>query len=92
MTIQEYLDARGIPRKSIGYAYLYDMIVECIRSPTMPYHLNRYISEYADANKVKPANIERTMRYAVKKNNANISLCEFIIEAGIQLRKKEVKI
>ena len=30
MTIQEYLDERGIPRKSSGYTYLYDMIDECI--------------------------------------------------------------
>ena len=72
MTIQEYLDKRGVPRKSIGYAYLYDMVAECVRSPTMPYHLNRFIDVYA------------------KKNNPNVSLCEFIIEAGIQLRKKEV--
>ena len=90
MTIQEYLDERGIPRKSIGYTYLYDMVVECIRSPTMPYHLNRFIEQYATKNDLKPANIERTMRYAIKKNNRNVSLCEFIIEAGIQLRKKEV--
>lgn len=89
MTIQEYLDERGVPRKSIGYAYLYDMITECIRSPTMPYHLNRFIDVYAKKNNLKPANIERTMRYAIKKNNTNVSLCEFIIEAGIQLRKKE---
>ena len=91
MTIREYLDERGIPRKSIGYTYLYAMIVECIRSPTMPYHLNRFIEQYAIKNNLKPANIERTMRYAIKKNNPNVSLCEFIIEAGIQLRKKEVK-
>lgn len=91
MTIQEYLDERGVPRKSIGYIYLKDMINECIRNPTMPYHLNRYIEEYAKNKKIKSANVERTMRYAIKKNNANISLCEFIIEAGIQLRKKEVK-
>ena len=91
MTISEYLDLRGVPRKSIGYIYLSDMIEECVRSPTMPYHLNRYIEEYAINKNIKPANVERTMRYAIKKNNANISLCEFIIEAGIQLRKKEVK-
>lgn len=91
MTINEYLDKRGVPRKSIGYIYLHDMIAKCIRSPTMPYHLNRYIEEYATNKNIKPANVERTMRYAIKKNNANISLCEFIIEAGIQLRKKEVK-
>ena len=91
MTIREYLDECGIPRKSIGYTYLYDMIVECIRSPTMPYHLNRFIEQYAIKNNLKPANIERTMRYAIKKNNPNVSLCEFIIEAGIQLRMKEVK-
>lgn len=91
MTIQEYLDERGVLRKSIGYAYLYDMVAECIRSPTMPYHLNRFIAEYATKNNLKPANIERTMRYAIKKNNATVSLCEFIIEAGIQLRKKEDK-
>ena len=91
MTIQEYLDEHGVPRKSIGYIYLQDMIDACIRSPTMPYHLNRYIEEYATNKKINPVNIERTMRYAIKKNNANISLCEFIIEAGIQLRKKEVK-
>lgn len=91
MTIQEYLDKRGVPCKSIGYIYLHDMIAECIRSPTMPYHLHRYIEEYATNKNIKPANVERTMRYAIKKNNANISLCEFIIEAGIQLRKKEVK-
>lgn len=91
MTISEYLDLRGVPRKSIGYMYLSDMIAECVRSPTMPYHLNRYIAEYATNKNIKPANVERTMRYAIKKNNANISLCEFIIEAGIQLRKKEVK-
>ena len=66
MTIQDYLDKRGIPRKSIGYAYLYDMIAECIRSPTMPYHLNRFIEQYATFNNLKPANIERTMRYAIK--------------------------
>ena len=90
MTIHEYLDERGVPRKSIGYTYLYDMVVECIRSPTMPYHLNRFIDVYAKKNNLKPANIERTMRYAIKKNNPKISLCEFIIEAGIQLRKKEV--
>ena len=91
MTRRGYLDERGIPRKSIGYTYLYDMIVECIRSPTMPYHLNRFIEQYAIKNNLKPANIERTMRYAIKKNNPNVSLCEFIIEAGIQLRKKEDK-
>ena len=91
MTIQEYLDERGVPRKSIGYAYLYDMIAECIRSPTMPYHLNRFIDMYATKNNLKSATIERTMRYAIKKNNSNVSLCEFIIEAGIQLRKKEDK-
>ena len=91
MTIAEYLDKRGVPRKSIGYIYLHDMIDACIRSPTMPYHLNKYIEEYATNNNIKPANVERTMRYAIKKNNANISLCEFIIEAGIQLRRKEVK-
>ena len=91
MTIHEYLDERGVPRKSIGYAYLYDMIAKCIRSPTMPYHLNRFIDQYATFNNLKPANIERTMRYAIKKNNPNVSLCEFIIEAGIQLRKKEDK-
>lgn len=89
MKIQEYMDERGISRKSIGYVYLYDMIVECIRSPTMPYHLNKFIEQYATMNNLKPANIERTMRYAIKKNNPNVSLCEFIIEAGIQLRKKE---
>ena len=43
MTIHEYLDERGVPRKSIGYTYLYDMVAECVRSPTMPYHLNRFI-------------------------------------------------
>ena len=91
MTIHDYLHERGIPRKSIGYTYLYDMVVECIRSPTMPYHLNRFIEQYATKNDLKPANIERTMRYAIKKNNPNVSLCEFIIEAGIQLRKKEDK-
>ena len=91
MTIQEYLDERGVPRKSIGYAYLYDMVVECIRSPTMPYHLNRFIDVYAKKNNLNSANIERTMRHAINKNNPNVSLCEFIIEAGIQLRKKEVK-
>ena len=91
MTIQEYLDERGVPRKSIGYAYIYDMVSECIRSPTMPYHLNRFIEQYATKNNLKSANIERTMRYAIKKNNPNVSLCEFIIEAGIQLRKKEDK-
>lgn len=90
MTIQEYLDERGVPRKSIGYAYLYDMIAECARSPTMPYHLNSFIEQYAKNNNLKSANIERTMRYAIKKNNPNVTLCEFIIEAGIQLRKKEV--
>ena len=90
MTIHEYLDERGVPRKSIGYTYLYDMVVECIRSPTMPYHLNRFIDVYAKKNNLKPANIERTMRYAIKKNNPKVSLCEFIIEAGVQLRKKEV--
>ena len=26
MTISEYLDLRGVPRKSIGYMYLSDMI------------------------------------------------------------------
>ena len=57
----------------------------------MPYHMNRFIDEYATKNNLKSANIERTMRYAIKKNNPNVSLCEFIIEAGIQLRKKEVK-
>ena len=91
MTIHEYLDERGVPRKSIGYTYLYDMVAECVRSPTMPYHLNRFIEQYATFNNLKPANIERTMRYAIKKNNPNVSLCEFIIEAGIQLRKKEDK-
>ena len=91
MTIHEYLDKRGIPSKSIGYTYLYDMIAECIRCPTMPYHLNRFIEQYATKNNLKSANIERTMRYAIKKNNPNVSLCEFIIEAGIQLRKKEDK-
>lgn len=91
MSIQEYLDERGVPRKSIGYKYLYDMVSECIRSPTMPYHLNRFIEQYAIKNNLKAANIERTMRYAIKKNNSNVSLCEFIIEAGIQLRKKEDK-
>ena len=90
MTIHEYLDERGVPRKSIGYTYLYDIVAECIRSPTMPYHLNRFIEQYATKNNIKSANIERTMRYAIKKNNPNISLCEFIIEAGTQLRKKEV--
>ena len=90
MTIQEYLDERGVPRKSIGYTYLNDMIAECIRSPTMPYHLNRFIDMYATKNNLKSANIERNMRYAIKKNNPKVSLCEFIIEAGIQLRKKEV--
>lgn len=89
MTIHEYLDEREIPCKSIGYTYLYDMVAECVRSPTMPYHLNRFIEQYATKNDLKSANIERTMRYAIKKNNPNISLCEFIIEAGIQLRKKE---
>ena len=91
MTIREYLDEHGIPRKSIGYTYLYDMIEKCIRSPTMPYHMNRFIDEYATKTNLKSANIERTMRYEIKKNNPNVSLCEFIIEAGIQLRKKEVK-
>ena len=91
MTIQEYLDERGIPRKSIGYTYLYDMVAERVRSPTMPYHLNRVIEQYATKNNLKSANIERTMRYAIKKNNPKVSLCEFIIEAGIQLRKKEDK-
>ena len=91
MTIQEYLDKRGVPRKSIGYAYLYDMIAECIRSPTMPYHFNKFIDVYATKNNLKSANIERTMRYAIKKNNPKVTLCEFIIEAGIQLRKKEDK-
>ena len=43
MTIKEYLDLQGVPRKSIGYMYLSDMIAECVRSPAMPYHLNRYI-------------------------------------------------
>ena len=90
MTIHEYLDERGVPRKSIGYTYLYDMIAECIRSPTMPYHLNIFIEKYAIENDLKSANIERTMRYAIKKNNPKVSLCEFIIESGIQLRKKEV--
>lgn len=90
MTIYEYLDKRGIPRKSIGYTYLYNMVVECIRSPTMPYHLNKFIDVYATTNNLKSANVERTMRYAIKKNNPKVSLCEFIIEAGIQLRKKEV--
>ena len=90
MTIQEYLDERRVPRKSIGYTYLYDMVAECVRSPTMPYHLNRFIEQYATKNNLKSANIERTMRYAIKKNNPTTSLCEFIIEAGIQLRKKEV--
>lgn len=90
MSIQEYLDKRGIPLKSIGYKYLYDMVYECIRSPTMPYHLKRFIEQYATKNNLKSANIERTMRYAIKKNNPKVSLCEFIIEAGIQLRKKEV--
>lgn len=90
MKIHEYLDERGIPRKSIGYTYLYDMVAECIRSPKMPYHLNRFIEKYATMNNLKSDNIERTMRYAIKKNNPNVSLCEFIIEAGIQLRKKEV--
>ena len=90
MTIHEYLDERGVPRKSIVYTYLYDMVDECIRSPTMPYHLSRFIEQYAIKNNLKSANIERTMRYAIKKNNPNVSLCEFIIEAGIQLRKKEV--
>ena len=90
MTIEEYLDECGVPRKSIGYTYLYDMVAECVRSPTMPYHLNRFIEQYATKYNLKPANIERTMRYAIEKNNPNVSLCEFIIEAGIQLRKKEV--
>ena len=90
MTIHEYLDERGVPRKSIGYTYLYDMVAECVRSPTMPYHLNRFIEQYAMKNNLKSANIERTMRYATKKNNTKVSLCEFIIEAGIQLRKNEV--
>ena len=84
MTISEYLDLRGVPRKSIGYMYLSDMIEECVRSPTMPYHLNKYIEEYATNKKIKPANVERTMRYAIKKNNTNTSSCEFIIEAGIK--------
>ena len=53
MTIQEYLDERGVPRKSIGYAYLYDMVAECVRSPTMPYHLNRFIQQYASNNNLK---------------------------------------
>ena len=90
MTIQECLDERGVPRKSIGYTYLYDMVAECVRSPTMPYHLSRFIEQYTKKNNLKSANIERTMRYAIKKNNPKVSLCEFIIEAGIQLRKKEV--
>ena len=51
----------------------------------------KLIEQYATNNDLKPANIERTMRYAIKKNNPNVSLCEFIIEAGIQLRKKEDK-
>ena len=90
MTIHEYLDERGVPRKSIGYTYLYDMVAECVRSPTMPYHLNRFIDVYAKKNNLKSASVERTMRYAIKKNNPKVSLCEFIIEAGIQLRKKDV--
>ena len=90
MTIQEYLDERGDPRKSIGDASRYDMIAECIRSSTIPQNLNKFIDVYAKKNNLKSANIERTMRYAIKKNNPKVSLCEFIIEAGIQLRKKEV--
>ena len=66
------------------------MVSEYIRSHTMPYHMNTFIDVYAKKNNLKSANIERTMRYAIKKNNPNVSLCEFIIEAGIQLRKKEV--
>ena len=73
MTIQEYLDERGIPRKSIGYAYLYDMVVECIRSPTMPYHLNRFIEQDPIKNNLKSTNIEQTLRYAVKKKNPYVS-------------------
>ena len=79
MTIQEYLDERGVPRKSIGYAYLYDMVIVCIRSPTILYHLNRFIDVYAKKNNLKSAYVDRTMRYAIKKNNPSVSLCCFII-------------
>ena len=50
MTIHEYLDERGVPRKSIGYKYLYDMVAECVRSTTMPYHSNRFIDVYGKQN------------------------------------------
>ena len=90
MRMYDYLDECVVPRKSMGYRYLYDMVAQCVRSPTMPYHLNRFIEQYATKNNLMSANIERTMRYAIKKNNPKVSLCEFIIEAGIQLRKKEV--
>lgn len=86
--IFNYMDTRGIPRKSIGYTYLADAIAECIREPTMPYHLNRWLTDYADKHRVRAVNVERTMRYAIKKDNPQVSVCEFIIEAGIQLRKK----
>lgn len=84
--IRQYLDTRNIPRRSRGYQYIYRVVVDTIRDPTTPYHYMNWLHTIAEQDNVKPLNIDRVMRYAVSKNN-DISLCEFIIEASIQVKK-----
>lgn len=84
--ICKYLDARCIPRKSRGYLFLVKVVTDTIRDPTTIYHYMKWLNDTAIECGINPSNIDRVMRYAVSKNN-DISLCEFIIEASIQVKK-----
>lgn len=88
--IRQYLDARSIPRKSRGYQFLIKVVADTIRDPTTIYHYMKWLNDTAIECGLNPSNIDRVMRYAVSKNN-DISLCEFIIEASIQVKKKKKK-
>lgn len=84
--IRQYLDERSIPRKSRGYLFIYKVVADTIRDPTTPYHYMKWLNATAIECGLNPSNIDRVMRYAVSKNN-DVSLCEFIIEASIQVKK-----
>lgn len=89
MEVVQYLKKHNVPIKSVGFRYLTEAIKMSVEDGTLPYHMYKLYKPIAKEHITTTANVERCIRYAISKSDMKeCTNCQFIIEAGIQCRKK----
>lgn len=88
--IYEYLLRDGLTARQVGFTYLIACIEKTIeKGTTTPLRVNGVYKEVSEEYDTKYANVERNIRYSLRKaGHGDYSASQYILEASFKITKE----